>query len=438
MIKEYRTIQEVNGPLMVVRRVSGVTYDELGEIELPDGAVRRCQVLEVNGDNAVVQLFESSAGINLAESKVRFLGHPLQLGVSGDMLGRVFNGMGQPIDGGPAILADEYRDINGLAMNPAARNYPNEFIQTGISTIDGLNTLVRGRNKGVIMIAEESTTWPKVTGSVEDGGLHFSYKWNMGWMHDFLDYMKLDPYFRKNNHNKMTFAMSYNESEKYILVLSHDEVVHLKCSMLNKMPGLEEDKFKNLMAGYAFMMGHCGKKLLFMGQEFAQKQEWSEERELDWYLLENPEHKKIQNWVKELLHLYRRNRCLYELDSSWEGFEWINANDADRSIFSFIRKSKDGKNNMLFVINFTPVERPDYRVGVPKRKTYQLVLDSEDPKFTGKTVQEPVKKAAKGRGKAAKQSYKKLDYKAVKSECDGRPFSFAYPLAPYGVAVFKY
>ena len=145
MIKEYRTIQEVNGPLMVVRRVSGVTYDELGEIELPDGAVRRCQVLEVNGDNAVVQLFESSAGINLAESKVRFLGHPLQLGVSGDMLGRVFNGMGKPIDGGPEILAEEYRDINGLPMNPAARDYPNEFIQTGISTIDGLNTLLRGQ-----------------------------------------------------------------------------------------------------------------------------------------------------------------------------------------------------------------------------------------------------------------------------------------------------
>lgn len=300
-----------------------------------------------------------------------------------------------------------------------------------------LNTVVQGRNHGALVIAEESTAWPKVTEHPEQDGLGFTFKWNMGWMHDFLDYMKLDPYFRKNNHNKMTFAMSYNESEKYILVLSHDEVVHLKCSMLNKMPGLEGDKFKNLMAGYAFMMGHCGKKLLFMGQEFAQKQEWSEERELDWYLLENPEHKKIQNWVKELLHLYKRNRCLYELDSSWEGFEWINANDADRSIFSFIRKSKDGKNNMLFVINFTPVERPDYRVGVPKHKTYQLVLDSEDPKFTGKTVQEPVKKAAKGRGKA-KQSYKKLDYKAVKSECDGRPFSFAYPLAPYGVAVFKY
>ena len=145
MIREYKTIQEISGPLMVVDHVQGVTYDELGEIELSDGTIRRCQVLEVNGDSAVVQLFESSAGINLAESKIRFLGHPLQLGVSEDMLGRVFNGMGRPIDGGPAILADEYRDINGLPMNPAGRDYPNEFIQTGISTIDGLNTLVRGQ-----------------------------------------------------------------------------------------------------------------------------------------------------------------------------------------------------------------------------------------------------------------------------------------------------
>ena len=145
MIREYRTIQEVNGPLMMVKKVEGVTYDELGEIELRDGSIRRCKVLEVNGDNAVVQLFEPSAGINLADSKIRFLGHPLELAVSGDMLGRVFNGMGQPVDGGPAILAEEHRDINGLAMNPAARDFPNEFIQTGISTIDGLNTLVRGQ-----------------------------------------------------------------------------------------------------------------------------------------------------------------------------------------------------------------------------------------------------------------------------------------------------
>ena len=141
MIREYKTIQEISGPLMVVKKVQGVTYDELAEIELTDGSVRRCKVLEVNGDSAVVQLFESSAGINLAQSKIRFLGHPLQLAVSEDMLGRVFNGMGQPIDGGPAILADEHRDINGLPMNPAGRDYPNEFIQTGISSIDGLNTL---------------------------------------------------------------------------------------------------------------------------------------------------------------------------------------------------------------------------------------------------------------------------------------------------------
>ena len=283
-----------------------------------------------------------------------------------------------------------------------------------------INTLILGRNPGVVMIAEESTAWPKVTGPVEEDGLNFSYKWNMGWMHDFLDYMKLDPYFRKDNHNKMAFAMSYNESEKYILVLSHDEVVHLKCSMLNKMPGLEGDKFKNLMAGYAFMMGHSGKKLLFMGQEFAQVQEWSEARELDWYLLEDPNHKKVQDWVKALLHLYTSNPCMYEQDTTWAGFEWINADDRDRSIFSFVRKSKDGKNNLLFVINFTPVAREDYRVGVPKNKTYKLVLNSEDPKFNGT------------------DKNRKESYKAVKKECDGRDYSIAYPLPAYGVAVFKF
>ena len=283
-----------------------------------------------------------------------------------------------------------------------------------------LNTIVKKRNPGIVMIAEESTAWPKVTGPVEDDGLNFSYKWNMGWMHDFLDYMKLDPYFRRDNHHKMTFAMSYNESEKYILVLSHDEVVHLKCSMINKMPGLGIDKFRNLMAGYAFMMGHPGKKLLFMGQEFAQLREWSEERELDWFLLDNPDHKHIQNWVKKLLHIYRKNPALYELDSSWGGFEWINANDADRSIYSFIRKSKDGKNQLLFVCSFTPVARPDYRVGVPAKKTYKLILDSDSEEFGGCGRQRP------------------QSYKAVEAECDGRPYSIAYPLEPYGVAVFRY
>ena len=337
---------------------------------------------------------------------------------------------------GSALMWIEHYHIDGLRVDAVASmlyldygKQPGQWIPNkygdnknleAIEFFKHINTLILGRNPGTVMIAEESTAWPKVTGTVEEDGLNFSYKWNMGWMHDFLDYMKLDPYFRKNNHYKMTFAMTYNESEKYILVLSHDEVVHLKCSMLNKMPGLEDDKFRNLMAGYAFMMGHPGKKLLFMGQDFAQAQEWSEARELDWYLLENPNHQKISKWMKELLHIYKRNRCLYELDSSWEGFEWINANDADRSIFSFIRKSKDGKNNLLFVINFTPVERPDYRVGVPKKKTYKLILNSEDPKFFGS------------------DENREVSYKAVKSECDGRPYSFSYPLPGYGVAVFKY
>ena len=319
-----------------------------------------------------------------------------------------------------AVASMLYLDYGKQDGQWVANKYGGNKNLEAIEFFKHINTLILGRNPGAVMIAEESTAWPNVTGKAEDDGLNFSYKWNMGWMHDFLDYMKLDPYFRKFNHNKMTFAMSYNESEKYILVLSHDEVVHLKCSMLNKMPGLGIDKFKNLMAGYAFMMGHSGKKLLFMGQEFAQLREWSEERELDWFLLQQPEHKHMQDWMKALLKLYRKNRCMWELDTSFEGFEWINADDADRSIFSFIRKSADGKNNLLFVINFTPVERPDYRVGVPRRKTFQLVLNSEDPQFGGNDSNRPTA------------------YKGVKQECDGQKYSFAYPLAPYGVAVFKF
>ena len=283
-----------------------------------------------------------------------------------------------------------------------------------------LNTVVLGRNPGTLMIAEESTAWPKVTGDVEDGGLGFSLKWNMGWMHDFTEYMKLDPYFRKDNHHMMTFAMSYAYSEDYILVLSHDEVVHLKCSMINKMPGLGFDKYANLKAGYAFMMGHAGKKLLFMGQDFAQLREWSEERELDWYLLEEPEHQAIQSWMRDLLHMYKKKQALYELDQSWEGFEWVNADDAYRSIYSFIRHSKDGKHNLLFVINFTPMAREDYRVGVPRKKQYKLILNSDDVKYGGNGEK------------------RQNIYHAVKKECDGRPYSFGYKLPPYGVAVFEF
>ena len=270
-----------------------------------------------------------------------------------------------------------------------------------------LNTVVQGRNHGVMMIAEESTAWPGVTKHPQRDGLGFTFKWNMGWMHDFLEYMKLDPYFRKYSHNRMTFSLTYFTSENYILVLSHDEVVHLKCSMINKMPGLGEDKFSNLKAGYTFMLGHPGKKLLFMGQDFGQWHEWDEKKALDWYLADKDSHRSLQKYVRDLLHLYKKYPCLYSLDHDWNGFQWINANDGDRSIFSFIRRDETGKKSLLFVINFTPVPRPDYRVGVPKKCKYTLLLDQEHGAY--KASQCPT-------------------YTSAKGECDGQPYSIAYPL----------
>ena len=318
-----------------------------------------------------------------------------------------------------AVASMLYLDYGKQDGQWVANKYGGNENLEAIEFFKHLNSVVLGRNKGAVMIAEESTAWPKVTGAPEDGGLGFSLKWNMGWMHDFTEYMKLDPYFRKNAHNMMTFAMSYAYSENYILVLSHDEVVHLKCSMLNKMPGLGFDKYANLKVGYAFMTGHPGKKLLFMGQEFAQLREWSEERELDWFLLAEPEHQVIQNWYRDLLHLYKKNKAMYEMDSDPSGFQWINADDCFRSIYSFMRHSKDGKKNLLFVCNFTPMERPDYRVGVPRRKQLKLILNSDDAKYGGKGEERP------------------LIYKPVKQECDGQKYSFAYPLPAYGVAVFE-
>jgi len=338
---------------------------------------------------------------------------------------------------GSALMWIEHYHIDGLRVDAVAsmlyldygkkdgqwiaNKYGENKNLEAIEFFRHINTLITGRNHGTVMIAEESTAWPMVTGPADKGGLNFTYKWNMGWMHDFLDYMSLDPYFRKNNHHKMTFAMSYNSSEKYILVLSHDEVVHLKKSMWEKMPGDEEDKFRNLKSAYSFMMGHPGKKLLFMGQDFGQLREWSEERELDWYLMEEPRHRQMNEYFRELLHIYRKYPAMYEQDSDWNGFEWINADDADRSIYSFVRKSKNGKNSLLFVCNMTPVARDDYRVGVPKKGTYHLLLNSNEERFGGT-------EADKSRP---------VSYKAVKSECDGREYSISYPLPPFGVAVFR-
>jgi len=324
---------------------------------------------------------------------------------------------GLRVDAVASMLYLDYGKENGQWV-------PNQFGGNknleAIEFLKHLNSVVLGRNKGTMMIAEESTAWPLVTGKTEEDGLGFSLKWNMGWMNDFLEYMKLDPYFRKYNHNKMTFSMTYAYVEKYLLVLSHDEVVHLKCSMIEKMPGLYDDKFANLKAGYSFMIGHPGKKLLFMGQEFAQRQEWSEERELDWYLLSEEKHRQLQNYVKALLHLYKKTPALYQTDTKACGFEWVNADDNERSIFSFTRHSEDEKSNLLFIINFTSVDRTDYRVGVSKCNQYRLILDSDASQFGGSGKERP------------------LVYQAVKKDCDGKSCSFAYELSAYGVAVFEF
>ncbi len=301
---------------------------------------------------------------------------------------------------------------------------PNQFGENknldAIVFFQHMNSVVRGSYPGFVTIAEESTAWPKVTSEIGTEGLGFSFKWNMGWMHDFCEYMKLDPIMRKGSHYNMTFAMSYNSSEKYILPLSHDEVVHLKCSMLGKMPGYEVDKYANLRLGYTFMMGHAGKKLLFMGQEFGQEREWSEARELDWFCLENPLHAGLQKYVGELLKLYKKYPCMHEIDDDWAGFEWINADDKDRSIYSFFRKTDDDKRRVMFVLNMTPVGYKDYRVGVPAAGTYKLLLDSTDPKFGGAGSTVP----------------KTLH--AIKGECDWKPQYLTFDLPPYGGLVFEF
>ena len=301
---------------------------------------------------------------------------------------------------------------------------PNQF--GGNKNLDAivflqhLNSVVRGSYPGVITIAEESTAWPNVTSDIGTEGLGFTFKWNMGWMHDFCEYMKLDPIMRSGSHYSMTFAMSYNSSEKYILPLSHDEVVHLKCSMLGKMPGYQVDKYANLRLGYTFMMGHSGKKLLFMGQEFGQEREWSEARELDWFLLQNEQNAGLQKYYGKLLQIYRKYPCMHEIDDSWDGFEWINADDKDRSIYSFFRKCGTDKKKVLFILNMTPVEYKDYRLGVPKKGTYKVILNSTDPEFGGMGSNVPKTLTAKT------------------GECDYKPQYITFDMPAYGGLVLEF
>ena len=318
-----------------------------------------------------------------------------------------------------AVASMLYLDYGRQSGQWCPNKYGGNENLEAIEFFKHLNSVIAGRKDGSMIIAEESTAWPMVTHRPEDNGLGFTFKWNMGWMHDFLEYMKLDPYFRRDNHNKMTFGLTYFTSENYVLVLSHDEVVHLKCSMINKMPGIYEDKFSNLKCGYSYMIGHPGKKLLFMGQEFAQWHEWDEKVSLNWELLNETPHRDMQNFVRGLLQLYRSHPALYHLDNDWQGFEWINANDADRSIFSFLRRDESRKKSLLFVINFTPVAREDYRVGVPHAGSYRLILDETE-------------------GLYALRKKRAVSYRAKPGECDQRPFYLEAPLPAYGVRIFEF
>jgi 1,4-alpha-glucan branching enzyme len=261
----------------------------------------------------------------------------------------------------------------------------NENLEA-VSFLQRTNELVFGQHPGATTVAEESTAWPMVSRPVSMGGLGFGYKWNMGWMHDTLQYMSEDPIHRKYHHNEITFSLIYAFNENFVLPLSHDEVVHGKGSLINKIPGDEWQKFANLRAYYGFMYAHPGKQLLFMGGEFAQSREWNHDIALDWHLLEEPPHSGVQTLIKDLNTLYAATPALYEVDFEPAGFEWIEGGDRENSVVSFLRRGRRAEDLAIFVCNFTPVVRRGYRIGVPEGGRYAEVLNTDDPRYGGSGV----------------------------------------------------
>lgn len=295
----------------------------------------------------------------------------------------------------------------------------NENLEA-VELLKHLNSVFKKQNPDVLLIAEESTAWPMVTGVLKDGGLGFDYKWNMGWMNDFLGYMKYDPYFRTHHYGELTFSMIYAYSERFILTLSHDEVVHGKSSMIGKMPGEREQKFANLRAALAYLMLHPGKKLLFMGQDMAEFDEWNENRELEWDLLQYDAHQQINQLMKGLNAFYRSHPSLYQLDHRQEGFEWINNISANENIVVFLRKSHIEDETLLVVCNFGGNGQDNYKIGVPGPGKYKEVLNTDAVMYGGSGIINPRLKQSK------------------KDECDNREDSIRIKLAPLSVSVFQY
>lgn len=289
-----------------------------------------------------------------------------------------------------------------------------------IEFLKHLSNIFHMRKDGAILIAEESTSWPKVTSSIKDGGLGFDYKWNMGWMNDFTNYMKQDPLFRKGCHGALTFSIDYAYSEKFQLVLSHDEVVHMKGSMLSKMPGSMEDKFSNLRLTYGYMTAHPGKKLLFMGQDFGQIREWNEDRSLDWNLLDVDEHLELHNYMKDLIKLYKKQPALYTFDFDPKGFSWISSLDADHSIISFIRKTNKKNETLFIVCNFTPVIYNNQMTAVPYEGKYKEIFNSDMIEYGGEgNINKRVKNTKK-------------------MQIHGQKYAIQITIPPLGMAVFSY
>lgn len=319
-----------------------------------------------------------------------------------------------------AVASMLYLDYGKNAGEWIANMYGGNENLEAVEFLKHLNSIFARDTEGAVLIAEESTAWPKVSGDENDGGLGFDFKWNMGWMNDFLDYMQCDPYFRHDHYGELTFSMLYAYSEKFVLVFSHDEVVHGKGSMAGKMPGdTQEKKFANLRTAYGFMMGHPGKKLLFMGQDFGQMDEWNEKESLEWGLLKYDIHSQMKDYVKALNHLYRTQPALYKMDYEPEGFEWINCTYNDENIVIFERKTDKPEETLLFVCNFVPVEHEKFRLGVPFAGKYKEILNSDAKQFGGSGMVNPRVKMSKKEG------------------WDARENSIVINLAPMSVAVFS-